>query len=221
MATVAEVIERARQRADMVSSGFITSGEAISLVANSYYALYDMLVAKFEDYYSADHEFTITSGDSEALPSDFYKLRGLDIALDGVSEWYPLKPFLFSERAKQSTESVNGTYKLWYIPKATAITTTAQTIDGVNGWEEYVVVDAARKMLIKEESDPSPLLMELAEIKQRITEMAAGRDSGSPQTIADVRDQCVAYPDVRYRILGSDLKLAAFGGMDRRMGWFY
>lgn len=62
----------------------------------------------------------------------------------------------------------------------------ADRFDGIHGWEEYVVLDAAIRALTKEESDPSPLYAEKQEIVQRINEMADSRDKGSPKRLVDV-----------------------------------
>ncbi len=58
-------------------------------------------------------------------------------------------------------------------------------IDGVNGWEEYIVVDAAIKALQKEESDVSVLMAQKAALTRRIEGAAANRDAGSPLSVTD------------------------------------
>jgi len=62
---------------------------------------------------------------------------------------------------------------------------TDMNIDGVNGWEEYIVVDAAIKCLQKEESDCSVLLAQKAAIVARIESEASNRDAGMPSTVSD------------------------------------
>ena len=57
--------------------------------------------------------------------------------------------------------------------------------DGVGGWLDYAIVDAARKALLKEESDVSALLGELAALQLRIEQAAENRDSNLPATVAD------------------------------------
>lgn len=59
--------------------------------------------------------------------------------------------------------------------------------DGISGWLEYVVTDAAIKMLQKEESDTSVLQLQKAALIRRIEAAAENRDAGSPATIADVQ----------------------------------
>ena len=65
MATLATLRNRVRQRADMENNNFVSDSEVNQYINSSYAELYDLLVAKFEDYYVADPlEFAISSGSS-------------------------------------------------------------------------------------------------------------------------------------------------------------
>jgi hypothetical protein len=209
--TVDSVRLQAKQRADMVNSNFVSPSEWIAMINLSWKELYDILVAKFEDYYTAPPlTFTVTAGNTAPLPLDFYKMRGLDYALSG-SDFYPLEKFTFLERNNRSRgtlyqglyptvkyriygdeilftpdDGATGSYRLWYIPRATDLTTETDTLDGVNGWEEYVIVDAAIKALQKEESDVSVLMAQKQALLLRINDMAQNRDAGSPEKVTDV-----------------------------------
>lgn len=59
-------------------------------------------------------------------------------------------------------------------------------IDGVAGWEEYIVIDAAIKCKDKEESDVSVLIARKNEKKKDIEGIAANRDPGSASRTVDV-----------------------------------
>lgn len=59
-------------------------------------------------------------------------------------------------------------------------------LDGISGWEEYVVIDAAIKIQIKQENDFSGLAGQKMAMMQRIEAMAEGRDSGQAQHTSDV-----------------------------------
>jgi hypothetical protein len=209
MATLAQLRTQARQRADMVNSEFVSDSELNQYIQDSYAELYDILVGKFEEYYISEPlAFTVASGaNTYSLPADFYKLRGVDRLLSG-SDYVELEPFNFNERNKRSRlrpeyvryrmlgsklyftpeDAAAGSYRLWYVPKATTLSTDASTVDGINGWEVFVVTDAAIKCLQKEESDVSVLMAQKMELKKRIEEMAANRDAGASGQIADLRD---------------------------------
>ena len=60
------------------------------------------------------------------------------------------------------------------------------TFDGVSGWEEYIVIDAAIKCLQKEESDVSVLMSQKSAIAKRIEAAAENRDAGEPSKVTDV-----------------------------------
>jgi hypothetical protein len=210
--TLLNMRERVRARADMKNSSFVEDDELTQYINSSYQELYDLLVASFEDYYTATPlSINITSGNSFDLPVDFYKLRGVDGKLDN-NNFFTLQPFNFAERNinRQGVGIINsniwytqyrivgnkilitpednatGNYRLWYIPRCPILVSDIDTLDGINGWEEYVVVDAARKCLAKEESDTSGLVQDKEMLRKRIEAMAARRDAGMPKTITDV-----------------------------------
>jgi hypothetical protein len=211
--TLSSLRTRVRERADMENSTFVEDAELNQYINSSYQELYDLLVASFEDYYTgAPTSFTIASGSNTyTLPSDFYKLRGVDCSIDGVN-YYTMQPFDFANRNNFNNsvgvlnayqfqnqyrlvgskiyitpeDNAVGSYRIWYVPRATVLTSDSSTLDGINGWEEYVVVDAARKCLAKEESDTQYLILEKEALRQRIIAMSARRDAGMPKGITDV-----------------------------------
>lgn len=210
--TLTELILAARQRADMVNSTFIPDSEWTSYINASYAELYDILVSRFEDYYSKTTTFTITSGNSQALPADFYKVRGVDFQLS-PGDWASIRKFNFAERNRVDNvtlrtvrgqfdkqyrvmgqnllilpeNNAGGTYRLWYIPRFTKLVNGNDQAGDVLDFEEYIVVDAAIKALVKEESDTQVLLLTKQQLKDRIEAMAANRDT-EPERIADVTD---------------------------------
>lgn len=68
------------------------------------------------------------------------------------------------------------------------------SLDGISGWEEYVVVDAAIKAMIKEESDPSALMSRKMELKQRVIDSAANRDASLPSRVTDTSSIDLGWP---------------------------
>jgi uncharacterized protein YdcH (DUF465 family) len=71
----------------------------------------------------------------------------------------------------------------------TALLADTDIIDGVSGWTEYIIVDAAIKALHKEESDTTALMAQKMALKQRIEETAMNRDAGQPDAISNTRFQ--------------------------------
>lgn len=212
MSTRLQLRERARQRADMERSQYISDSELNTYLQQSWFELYDILVSRFEDYYSTTVTSTVASGSSEiTLPADFYKLRGVDYQLD-ANNYTTLRHFNFLERNKRARNfdrliagrrnivyrlmankllllpenDAVGTYRVWYIPRCPTFSDDSSAVTNVLDFDEYIVVDAAIKMLSKEESDIAPLLTEKAALKARIESMASNRDAGEPATVQDV-----------------------------------
>lgn len=159
-------------------------------------------------YVLPDGSSTYKLVDAATAPA-FYKLLGADAKYG--SEWVPLKPFQFIDRNRRSAAGpnavaseiryrVSGNYlwlpsvasgqivRLWYVPRLALLTADGDTVDAVSGWEEYVIVDAAIKALVKEESDPSALMAAKAGLVQRIEAAAENRDAGQPVRVSDTRE---------------------------------
>ena len=94
MATTMSLLElrnAVRQRADIVNSTqFYTDEELNSYINQSAFELYDLLIQKYGDNYyvkTPAYDF-FTDGTSEfyPLPSDFYKLLGVDLFLSNSAD---------------------------------------------------------------------------------------------------------------------------------------
>ena len=144
-----------------------------------------------------------------------YKLYGVDLGLsNNTNAWVTIKKFDFIQRNRyvfpQITSTFLGVFNLryrvvgnkimfipvpsggqyiglWYYPRLTTLLKDTDVMDGFSGWTEYVILDAAIKAMMKEESDPSALLVRKAAIKSRIESAAMNRDAGQPDTISDTR----------------------------------
>lgn len=211
MVTLLSLRTQARQRADMENSRFIEDPELNGYINASIAELYDILVSRYSDYYTAEYEYTVSSGGSTIpLPELFYKLRGLDMNTGG--NFVTLRKFNFEDRNRWNNafpyvrqfapgvqyrvfgsniiltpkENADGLYRVYYIPKFVDLVDDTDEFDGINGYEEYVVVDTAIKMLQKEESDVSVLVMQKQALLNRIEAMAAERDAGEPEHITDM-----------------------------------
>lgn len=153
---------------------------------------------------------------SSNIGADFYKLRGVDAKLNGsiwstlipfnfnernlnqegtLSNIWGLSNtryrlvgdnIVFSPAPNSSIE-----VKVWYIPttqqfNSSTPASSSTTFDDINGYAEYVIIDAAIKCLQKEESDVQVLFAQKTAMKRRIEEAANNRDAGSPLSVSDV-----------------------------------
>ena len=68
----------------------------------------------------------------------------------------------------------------------TSIGTVESVFDFYSGWDEYIIIDSAIKMLLKEEADVTALLLQKNQLRERIITESQNRDAGEPQTVTDV-----------------------------------
>lgn len=202
--TVAQLKTRALERADLVGSSFIGTGELDRYFQASWVELYDLLVSKFQDYFVDDPvDFTLATGSSTwSFPATYYKLMAVDRD-EGGGRFREVKRANFNERHDQTArvkyrlmgskvyfwpeEKAPGSYQAWLIPMAPVLGDGDPLPAAAEPWAEFIVVDVARKCLDKEEQDVSGLVGELAALRQRIEVMATSRDAGSSDRITDVR----------------------------------
>lgn len=214
--TLLQLRTRARQRADMVNSTFVTDAELTGYINLGFSELYDIVVSAFEDYFTTSTTFTVSSGNTYTLPATFYKLRGLDFSVNGA--YQACREFSFNERNDtgldaawrtssprayrvfadtlmlQPSLAATGDYKLWYVPSPTFLvgdTTTVPESLSKFGWDEYIVLYAAERMLDKEETATTTIQAERAQIANRVTQMAANRQVSQSSTIQDVTNSWI------------------------------
>jgi uncharacterized protein YdcH (DUF465 family) len=80
----------------------------------------------------------------------------------------------------------NADAQVWYVPLPTVLVDDTDTLDDLNAYSEYVIVDAAIKMLLKEESDVTVLLAQKEALAKRIRDKAANRDASSSSSVTDI-----------------------------------
>lgn len=150
-----------------------------------------------------------------AVARPYYKLIGVDLGLNTANNaWVTVHKFNFIDRNRfvypNSNSTIYGVFnleyrvmgnniqfippptarqpvRLWYVPRMATLLKDADMLDGVSGWTEYVIVDAAIKILQKEESDVSVLMAQKQALLERINKSAASRDAGMPDKISDTR----------------------------------
>jgi hypothetical protein len=157
-------------------------------------------------------------------PPAVYKLLGVDCGVAvGNNAWVTLPRYNWIDRNKfiypQLQANALGVFNLsyrqmgnqlyfipnptagqfiqiWYVPIMTQLLQDTDMLSfSISGWDEYVIVDAAIKALIKEESFEKADRLEAkkAQLLQRIETTAANRDQGQPNTISDTRSNTGFY----------------------------
>jgi len=210
--SVLSLKDRIRKRTDQENSSFISDDELLEYINSAYAEFYGLLTTIYEDYNISTSDFlTVDGANMYNLPSNFFKLTGVDFDADTDNVQDVLK-FQFNERNNISqpfyynNNTLNLRYRLladsivflpappaghlvrlWYIPSAPNLTFDTQLIDGINGYEEMIITEVAIKIMAKQEQDATPFLIQKKAVMTRITEEAPSRDAGKPSKVGDSR----------------------------------
>lgn len=214
--TLAQLRAEVRDRADIENSLHITDTQIDRYVNQSGAALHAMMVETAEDWFVTQEGTTApapTAGAGEnateiACQATFYKVLAVEAKIGGRKT--RLQRFQWQDHALLTDDAsvtsvgpffyrvVGSNYiitpplptgtsvRVYYIPAFTDLSVDASTLDGVNGWEEWVVLDAAIKCMLKEESDPAGLMAERNALLERIKQQMKTRDVGRPDKVQDV-----------------------------------
>jgi len=221
--TVADIILAVRNRTDMLNDNFVTDTELMWYINSSCAELDDLLVQTYDDYKLKSTSLTITgtsgngAGNNVALPTDFYKPRGVDLYIDSTQP-YSVRPFNFQERNRYANtlfrgptgpynvkyrvqdgyffiepiSAAPGTYTLWYTPTWTNFTSTASILPAymdIQVWHEYATVDASIKVKMKLELDPGGFMALKEPLRQRILTMNKNRAQAEGKTVSAIRQE--------------------------------
>jgi len=197
----------------MENSSFISDSEWYQYIDASYGELYDLLVRAQPDFYTKEATIVGVTGTSDyAAPSDHYGTVGIDY-IDGDNR-RELRHISGVERNAFDYGSGNGpsqgyhfvygsdstvlvrllpspttgeTYRHRYIKNPSEDNGGTRTIDGISGWEEYIVLDVAIKAMTKEESPTGALEKQLERMTARLEIMAENRTADSAGHVVDSR----------------------------------
>lgn len=226
--TLAQLTARAQQESDNVNSGFISTtgapSEWTNYINQSFAEIYGLTAQVYgAEYFVVDPPYSFSTdgiNDKFSLPADFFKLLGVDVLYGGTNQWVSLNQFNIPERNKFSAintpiPAAGQTVRLLYVPRFTPLTSTQDLPDALsmNGWDEYIVVDAAMKALGKEEGDVTLLMARKQALIDRINAEAENRDAANPATIVDTRGR--GSGGMQYHLWGSKLWLIGWNAR----GW--
>jgi hypothetical protein len=82
---------------------------------------------------------------------------------------------------------------LFYIPSCPLLVQDGDTLDSINGWDQYVAIWAAIEMRQKDDLDTGQLEGKLAAMRERIEALVPHRDRIGPSRVTDVRQQWPAW----------------------------
>lgn len=191
---------------------FVTDAEIDRLINLGYQELYGYLVR--QGMHRTESTTTVTADGSStyALPADFYALLTVHRVEDGVG--YMLGRHDHRTRPRTDLGSVAHTYRIIgarialnpvpddaseyevrYIPIPGTLSADADELDGVLGWEEYVVLYVAAKLLQKEGSfnAAEALRNNMRELLERIKDEAQAAEMTEGTVVQNVTSGRQAY----------------------------
>lgn len=214
MATLAQIRTRIRQRSDHEHTGeeLVTDLEINQLINKSRLELFGLLV--HSGLHSVpETEFTIISDGSEtyALPEDFYAVQGVfrndngyfyrlirhssadkphrDVRAHAFSyRIYGYMTDAVIEFIPRTSSTVTDNYVVRYIAAPAELTLDTDVVDGVLGWEEYIVVDVVIDILMKEGLDPEYFMAKKGQLLARIRREASDRDLLETHQVRNTRN---------------------------------
>ncbi len=206
-ATVASILTAARRYADVETSTPTldrdTDVELLEYLNDAYRELLDLIVSKGgQDLITKS--VTLTS--PYTLPSDFYRAVALERGV-GTNRWVDLHRFNFRERNRTlsqdwpawrvlgeiagpvlrlfPSDATPGDLRLWYVPNAASIA-AGDTISVFGGWNTYLSIRIAQRILAADERENSALDRELKIATGRVMTAAAELSLGAPEFIPDM-----------------------------------
>lgn len=207
--TWADIRSRIRQKTNKENSQFVTNHEINHLIEEAYATMYNKLVNTNENYFITSTTLTLVNNThTYALPDDFYKLKGVDLDRNGVLYQLSLVPwehrnkyqaisttytslpteYMFYNNSLRFVPVPNGGYTVtvYYVPAPPKYVSDATTIDGVAGFDKYIVNYCAACIRDKEEKDSSVFMNKAMIALQDMANSISPRDFENSITISDV-----------------------------------
>lgn len=178
-------------------------------------APYVLITDGINNAYTLPNGIDVVDATTGLVAKPFYKLMGVDMGLaNNNNAWVTVHKYDFVERNRYVYPNITSTFagvfnlryrimgnsirfiptpsagqymRMWYAPRLLLPLADTDIMDGVGGWLEYVVTDAAIKAMQKEESDVTVLAIQKQALLKRIEESAINRDISEPDRISNNR----------------------------------
>jgi len=216
--TLRELIDAGLEYADMTGSSFPNDVWLKKWANDGLTRVHNILAGA--GYFRSKQSYTVVAGTEEyALPTDFYKCGHVWRLSSGRR--YPVRPFTLAELSgyRSNGPTSGASCEMWYVPQHKKLRNDADIVSVAlpEGWDDYVSLHIAIRLLIKEESDPSALMGERAAAEKAIIDYCEPRDVGMSGMVEDVYNRWgkgVLDDEERalfYQCLGNKLLLVEFG----------
>lgn len=215
--TIDAIVADIMDRASLSQGDQYTSQTTVLEYANQSYA---RLLGKLVEGNAHDYHIkvmppflTVSNTTFYPLADDFWRMKNMSVNYGGFNR--TIQPFMPKEQPRWSETTVPPglTISVRYIPAPPRLQLgSGQSVDGVAGWEEWIVLDACIKAASKEEGDTSDFRAQKADIEQQIEEMCGDRDAAWPDRVTDIyerREYGFTLGVPRYRIQGPEINGSA------------
>jgi hypothetical protein len=200
--TFAQMVTAVQSRGSYENSADITSTLIKEFLNEALAETWDILVGKWQDYYVTRSNLSVSANqDGITLPTDFYKLRKLEIVDSSSPTGYRrLRPHdldsahtFFTVTQKRYRYRLEGaklyiapipttaeTLRLFYIPSCPVLASDSDTFDGVNGYEGLVIQLALKRCMDRQDESTGSVDQEIARLTARVRTAADSRDADEP-----------------------------------------
>lgn len=199
--TAAVLLDRVRKEGDYENSTVLTDAVMLPWLSTAHGEYCDLLDELWDGYRDTTGTISTVAGTATvALPAAFLKARAVQLLYGDT--YRALEPF---EPSRQilGHDLANGipagylhvgdnlelfptpdavyTIKLRYVPTATAITATSDTISVPNGWEDFHVAKVLMKCGKRDQRSISEDMAVLADVRARVKRAAENRNVAGPK----------------------------------------
>lgn len=202
---IAELRQRFQTLYDVQGSAVLDStdgGEVDQLINDGYRGLWAEVTGVNKDFRVTVLNFTIATGQTQALPADFREVRTVRRDPGTTSQIYLTKfgpksagnIYDRTYRLQGSSLYIEplarapGSYALDYIPQVGKLADATPNVDvELEPFQDFIVYVAVIEAFSREESDASQYLDLLAQARARVRRWAADQRSADPDVPEDVR----------------------------------
>lgn len=187
-------------RGDFEGDSNIDTGTWNAWLNSALLKLFRLVARQAADHFLTSSDFTLAGAtDTQALPSDFFKLRALDYLNGG--EYENVDRFQFRQRNDarrryrvQGTViritplgAAAGSYRLWYTQTPTVLSGDSDQIPQcLDVYAEFIALEAAIRGRKRQKRESMELQAELDALTRDIASSADDRDGGTPDKVTDV-----------------------------------
>ena len=205
LVTRAEIDRQARELAaqELSTGSYVGKPASAEMINRSIAHWYNKIVLAEPERFEAKADLDLTDPENIPLPEDHYGTLAVE-RYEG-SRWVEMDRMQFHERNEYEYIGTpvgyrvvagrvdlipvqkTGQFRIIYVKTPPKLETDYDTLDSINGWEEWVILDVAAKMMLKE-GESIHYFQELKrEIEADMDNAAAAREMSNPTRIADTR----------------------------------